>query len=181
MAAGDARRSKLLALVLRHEPERLGLTLDPGGWADIDELLAAAAARGLGLGEEDLRRVVAESDKQRYAIDDTRRAIRANHGHSVPVDLGLQAEVPPDELYHGTASRLLDRIRSEGLRPMSRQHVHLSADVETALQVGGRHGTPCVLAVAAACMAADGFAFYLSRSGVWLTASVPAGYLAEMP
>lgn len=115
VASGDVRLSKLLALVLRHEPERIGLTVDAGGWVAIDELLARAAAHGIRMDETDLRRIVAESDKQRYAIDDERRAIRANQGHSVPVDLGLEPLTPPDQLYHGTATRFLDEILTSGL------------------------------------------------------------------
>lgn len=174
----DVRISKLLSLVLRHEPEKAGVQLDPAGWVGIDDLLAGIAGLGMELGEDDLRRIVSESDKQRYAIDDDRRAIRANQGHSVPVDLGLEPVVPPDELYHGTATRFLGEILTSGLRPMSRQHVHLSADAATARKVGSRHGTPCVLTVAACRMAASGSDFYRSLNGVWLTAAVPPAYLS---
>ncbi len=174
----DVRISKLLALVLRHEPEKVGLRLDPAGWAGIDDLLAGIADHGMDLSEDDLRRIVAESDKQRYVIDGGRRAIRANQGHSVPVDLGLEPLAPPDQLYHGTATRFLDEILTSGLRPMSRQHVHLSAAADTARKVGSRHGKPCVLTVAAARMAANGSDFYRSLNGVWLTAAVPPVYLS---
>ncbi|MGW4791759.1 RNA 2'-phosphotransferase [Nonomuraea sp. NPDC004297] len=169
------RISKYLARHLRHDPQRIGLTLDPAGWVEVDDLLRAAAAHGFPITPEELREVVAANDKRRYAIEAGR--IRASQGHSVPVELGLPAREPPEVLYHGTVGRFLAAIRREGLRPMNRHHVHLSPDRETAGRVGARRGAPVVLVVAAGVMHADGHAFLRSDNGVWLVERVPAGYL----
>jgi putative RNA 2'-phosphotransferase len=176
----SARRvkvSKFLSLHLRHEPERLGLTLEPGGWVPVAALLAGGAAQGFPLTREELSEVVASSDKQRFAFDPTGTRIRANQGHSVPVDLQLEPTPPPDVLYHGTADHTLALVLKEGLSRMSRHHVHLSPDADTAVKVGRRHGRPVVLVVDAATMVRDGFAFYRSANGVWLTDRVPPQYL----
>lgn len=172
--------SKFLSLVLRHAPETIGLSLDGAGWAKIDALLQRANASGITLDREVLNQIVASSDKQRFAFSDDGERIRANQGHSVQVDLELPPRVPPNCLFHGTASRFLESIRSEGLQPMERQHVHLSPDEQTARNVGRRHGTPCVLLVDAQAMHSRGHAFLLSRNGVWLTASVPPEFI-EFP
>ncbi|MBJ7902082.1 RNA 2'-phosphotransferase [Streptomyces sp. DSM 110735] len=167
--------SKYLSKHLRHQPERIGLTLDAGGWVEIDALMTAAAAHGFPFTRAELDHVVAVNDKKRYAVEGTR--IRASQGHTVRVDLGLAPATPPPYLYHGTVARSLDAIRAEGLRPMSRHDVHLSADRETATRVGSRRGRPVVLAVDAAAMHRDGHVFRVSANGVWLTESVPARYL----
>jgi len=167
--------SKYLSKHLRHQPERIGLTLDEAGWVEIDELIAACAAHGFRVTRDELDHVVAANDKKRFAIDGTR--IRASQGHSVEVDLGLDPAVPPPYLYHGTVARSLDAIRAEGLRPMNRHDVHLSADRETATRVGARRGRPVVLSVDAGAMHQDGHVFHLSANGVWLTKSVPPRYL----
>lgn len=171
------RLSKFLSLVLRHAPERAGLTLDEAGWVDVDALLAGAAQAGVPLDRPTLERVVRENGKQRFALSPDGRRIRANQGHSVAVDLQLAPEAPPDVLYHGTATRFLGAIRREGLRPGRRTHVHLSADPETAAAVGQRHGQPAVLRVAAGRMHRDGYEFVRAANGVWLTAAVPPAYL----
>jgi putative RNA 2'-phosphotransferase len=171
------RVSKFLSLVLRHDPEKIGLTLDAAGWAEVDELIAAAARSGVDLDRETLARVVAENDKQRFALSPDGRRIRANQGHSVDVDLGLEPRTPPERLFHGTASRFVDSIRASGLHAASRAHVHLSADAETARTVGQRHGTPVVLTIAAGRMHRDGRLFFRSANGVWLTDAVPAEYI----
>jgi putative RNA 2'-phosphotransferase len=167
--------SKYLSRHLRHQPGRIGLTLDEGGWVEIDALLAAAAAHGFPFTREELDHVVAANDKRRFAVEGTR--IRASQGHSVEVDLGLPPTTPPPYLYHGTVIRALDAIRTEGLRPMNRHDVHLSADRETATRVGARRGRPVVLSVDAAAMHRDGHVFHVSENGVWLTRAVPARYL----
>ncbi|MEU3981502.1 RNA 2'-phosphotransferase [Streptomyces sp. NPDC026672] len=175
----DERRtvkvSKYLAKHLRHQPERIGLVLDEGGWVEIDVLLAAAAAHGFRVGREELDHVVAVNDKRRFAVEGTR--IRASQGHTVEVDLGLPPATPPAYLYHGTVARSLDSIRASGLTPMSRHDVHLSADRETATRVGARRGRPVVLSVDAGAMHRDGHVFHISANGVWLTRSVPVRYL----
>ncbi|MFJ6528375.1 RNA 2'-phosphotransferase [Streptomyces longwoodensis] len=167
--------SKYLSKHLRHQPGRIGLVLDEGGWVEIDTLIAAAAAHGFPFTREELDHVVAANDKQRFAVDGTR--IRASQGHSVDVDLGLPPATPPPYLYHGTVARFLDAIRAEGLRPMNRHDVHLSADRETATRVGARRGRPVVLAVDAGAMHRDGHVFHVSANGVWLTRAVPPQYL----
>ena len=169
--------SRFLALVLRHRPETIGLVLDAAGWADIDTLIACAAPHH-PLTRDLIERAVAGNDKQRYAISDDGRRIRARQGHSIDVDLGLPALAPPPVLYHGTATRFLDAILREGLTKRQRHHVHLSADVATATNVGARHGRPVVLRVDAAAMAAAGHVFHRSENGVWLTDAVPAAFLA---
>jgi putative RNA 2'-phosphotransferase len=169
--------SKYLSKHLRHEPERLGLTLRPGGWVGVEELLAACAEHHFPITREQLEVVVAASDKRRFAFDDTGTRIRANQGHSTSVDLQLEPVVPPPLLYHGTGERNLEAIRSDGLRKMARHHVHLSIDVPTALKVGARHGRPVVLEVDATAMHRAGHTFYVSANGVWLTYAVPPEYL----
>ncbi|WP_069759581.1 RNA 2'-phosphotransferase [Streptomyces sp. LUP47B] len=175
----DERRtvkvSKYLSKHLRHQPERIGLTLDEAGWVEIDVLIAAATEHGFRFTRDELDHVVAANDKQRFAIDGTR--IRANQGHSIDVDLGLPPATPPPYLYHGTVARYLDAIRAEGLRPMNRHDVHLSPDRETATRVGARRGRPVVLSVDAEAMHRDGHAFHVSANGVWLTQSVQPRYL----
>jgi putative RNA 2'-phosphotransferase len=171
------RLSKLLSLVLRHNPGVLGLTLDPQGWVAVDELIAAAQRHGHALDAATLAQIVADNSKQRFALSPDGSRIRANQGHSIPVDLGLEPLTPPEVLYHGTARHLLESIRQHGLERRSRQHVHLSADVATATAVGKRHGVPIVLTVAAGAMQKVGFAFYRSANGVWLTDHIPVAYL----
>lgn len=172
--------SKYLSKHLRHEPEALGLELAPGGWVGVDELLAACARRGFRVSRLELEEVVAGSDKQRFAFDEAGARIRANQGHSVEVDLQLAPATPPAVLYHGTGERTVETILAGGLNRMSRHHVHLSADAETARRVGGRHGRPAVFEVDAARMAADGHEFYVSANGVWLVERVPAEYLRRL-
>lgn len=169
--------SKFLSLILRHKPEEIGLTLDANGWASIEELIDLAGRRGTRLSRPQIETIVAESDKQRFAISDDGTMIRANQGHSVDIALGLATQTPPDQLFHGTATRFLDSIRESGLHSASRQHVHLSSDVHAAEKVGSRHGKPVILVVESGQMARDGHLFYLSENGVWLTDNVPAKYL----
>ncbi|MEU6069501.1 MULTISPECIES: RNA 2'-phosphotransferase [Streptomyces] len=175
----DERRtvkvSKYLSKHLRHQPERIGLTLDEGGWVEIDTLIAAAAAHGFRFSRTELDHVVAANDKKRFAVEGTR--IRASQGHSIEVDLGLPPATPPQYLYHGTVARNLESIRAAGLRPMNRHDVHLSADRETATRVGARRGRPVVLTVDAAAMHRAGHVFHVSANGVWLTQAVPSEYL----
>lgn len=171
--------SRFLSLVLRHQPEVIGLALDEAGWVDVDELLAKCNAVGRALHRETLQRVVRDNDKQRFAFSDDGLRIRASQGHSVAVDLQLENKVPPAVLYHGTADRFLASILQQGLQPRQRQHVHLSADVETATKVGARHGHAVVLTVAAGVMHGLGHTFHLSQNGVWLCAAVPPQFLVR--
>ena len=171
------KRSKYLARHLRHQPEALGLTLEPGGWVAVDGLLAAMRRHGIELSRAQLDEIVARNNKQRFSFDETGTRIRANQGHSIPVDLQLAPATPPDALYHGTSKATIGPILREGLQKMRRQHVHLSRDKATAIKVGSRHGAPIVLLVDAAAMARDGYQFFLSDNGVWLTDHVPPQYL----
>lgn len=168
--------SKRMSRALRHDPERFGLALDPAGWVSVDEFLVA-----LRMSRAELDLVVAENDKQRFAVQRGANGverIRANQGHSIPVELGLMAQTPPPHLYHGTSAAVLGSIRATGLHRGNRHHVHLSADVETARRVGARRsGVVVVLTVDAAAMDRDGHAFYRSANGVWLTDAVPPNYL----
>ncbi len=177
-AERDKRISKYLAKHLRHEPQRLGITLDAHGWVAVEDLLRAAVAHGFPIGRAELEEVVASNDKQRYALDAAGTRIRALQGHSVPLELGLPPTEPPPWLYHGTVARFLPAIRRDGLRPMSRHAVHLSPDREAAQRVGSRRGRPVVLPVHAEAMHADGQVFRVSGNGVWLVDAVPAVYLS---
>ncbi|MDR3459223.1 MAG: RNA 2'-phosphotransferase [Verrucomicrobiae bacterium] len=172
--------SKFLSLVLRHEPERVGLKLGEAGWMGVTELLDAVNRHGVALTLDQLKHVVATSDKKRFAFSDDGLQIRASQGHSVEVDLQYEPQTPPDLLYHGTATRFLDSIRKEGLKRMGRHHVHLSAETKVTLQVGGRHGKPVLLVIRAGEMHRAGHVFFRSANGVWLTDNVPAEFI-EFP
>lgn len=168
--------SKFLSLVLRHRPDLIGLSLDAAGWADTAELIRLSQAHR-PLTRDVIEAVVAASDKQRFSISEDGLRIRANQGHSIDVDLALEVLTPPERLYHGTATRFVDAIRREGLLRRDRHHVHLSADIDTALRVGARHGKPVVLLIHAAEMVAAGHAFRRSANGVWLADAVPAAFI----
>jgi len=169
--------SKFLSLVLRHRPEVLELQLDENGWASVDELLGKMNRDPYSLNLEDLKEIVETNDKQRFVFSEDYRLIRANQGHSVEVDLALEEKTPPGILYHGTAIKNLDSIKSQGLIKGSRHHVHLSADHETAIKVGSRHGKPVVLEIQAMNMYQAGIVFYQSENGVWLTDTVPVQFI----
>ncbi len=169
--------SKSLSKHLRRDPAGLGLTLAPGGWVSVDDLLAAYARRRVSLSRAELEEVVANNSKQRFSFDPTGTLIRANQGHSVDVDLQLEPSQPPALLYHGTSYLTAPIIVREGLHKMRRHHVHLSADSETARTVGARHGRPVIFTIDAAAMASTGHLFYRSANGVWLTDTVPPEFL----
>lgn len=173
--------SKFISLVLRHEPERIGLTLDPAGWASVDDLLAKAAAAGRAFSRDCLHEIVATSDKQRFALSEDGLSIRANQGHSVEIELGIPAVAPPDVLYHGTATRFTDSILRSGLDRRARHHVHLTQNLETAISVGQRYGVPMVLRIDAARMAQLGHEFRCSANGVWLVDHVPPEFMEVLP
>jgi len=174
------RYSKFLSLVLRHDPSAAGLTLDREGWADVGQLLTASAARGFPRGLEALQEVVATNDKKRFAFNPDGTKIRARQGHSIAVDVGLHALEPPDVLYHGTADRFVASILAGGIHSGTRQYVHLSVDAATATRVGQRHGRPVVLHVGAGGMHQEGYEFFLSENGVWLTREVPSRFVSQI-
>jgi len=171
--------SKYLSLVLRHDPAAAGVTLDAEGWVGVDDLLAGAARHGFSFTQAELKEVVQTNEKQRFTLSHDSQRIRASQGHSVSVDLGLTPETPPEILYHGTVDRFLSSIMDQGLDKRSRQYVHLSPDIETATRVGGRRGQPVILKIAAASMHSDGFRFFCSANGVWLTERVPPQYISR--
>jgi putative RNA 2'-phosphotransferase len=171
------RTSKFLSLVLRHEPERVGLALDSAGWVSVEELLKAANQNGVELSREQLEHIVATSDKKRFALSENGQRIRASQGHSVEVDLQYETQTPPELLYHGTATRFLDSIRQHGLQKMERHDVHLSQETKMTLQVGGRHGKPVLLVIRAGDMHRAGHIFRRSANGVWLVDHVPPEYI----
>lgn len=177
--ANDIKLGRFLSLVLRHRPSAAGITLDAHGWADVDELLSGVRRTGRRIDMDTLERIVRENNKRRYSFNEDHTKIRANQGHSIPVDVELKKEIPPRRLYHGTVERFLPSIRREGIRKMGRQYVHLSADYQTAEEVGRRRGTPVVIVIDAEAMARDGAVFYLSENGVWLCDHVAPEYFLD--
>ncbi|MGD2182449.1 RNA 2'-phosphotransferase [Lusitaniella coriacea] len=172
--------SKYLSKHLRHQPEKLGLQLQPGGWVTVDDLLEACRKQEFRLTRIELEEVVAKNDKKRFSFDETGSLIRANQGHSVEVDLQLEPTVPPDVLYHGTGKQSVSLILKSGLKKMSRHHVHLSEEIKTAKRVGARHGYPVIFEVNAVAMYGEGFTFYCSENNVWLVDRVPPEYLKKL-
>jgi putative RNA 2'-phosphotransferase len=173
----EDKLSKYISLVLRHDPGAAGIQLDEHGWANVEELLEGIKSTGRKIDIKMLAEIVATDNKQRYSFNADKTLIRANQGHSIPVDVELSEQEPPELLYHGTADRFLASIMTDGLKPMSRLYVHLSKDIETAAKVGGRHGKPVILKVDSGVMYRDGFKFYLSANRVWLTKYVVSKYL----
>lgn len=172
----EINTGKFIALILRHKPEVIGIHLDEHGWANVDELIAGIA-KTQEFNLEMLEEIVRTDNKQRYSFNDDKTKIRANQGHSIPVDVELTQKTPPDVLWHGTGEKYVSSIEAEGLMPKTRLYVHLSSDPDTAIKVGSRHGKPVVYEVAAKEMQADGYIFFQSVNGVWLTKQVPAKYL----
>lgn len=169
--------SKFISLILRHDPAAAGITLDAGGWANVPELLTGMEKAGVKINQFDLIEIVEADEKKRYTLTADGARIRANQGHSIPVDLGLTPQQPPEVLYHGTDLKAAELIAKEGILKMSRNHVHLSSDLATAEKVGRRHGLLCIFSVDTKRMLADGHKFYVSENGVWLTDYVPPQYL----
>ena len=177
MSMSDTTLSKFLSLILRHKPQTIGLYLDKHGWANVQELITKANAHSVSLTMENLKGIVENNDKKRFQLSEDGTHIRANQGHSIEVDLQLKKAEPPQILYHGTALKNVEFIKAKGLLKGERHHVHLSADPKTALSVGARYGKPVVLFIEAKKMHQQGFAFYLSQNGVWLTDCVPPPYV----
>ena len=170
------RKGRFLSLILRHKPETLDIKLDGEGWANVSELIDS--------GEFDmelLNKIVELNNKKRYAFNEDKTKIRALQGHSVSVNLNLIPVEPPFFLYHGTAQRFVESIFKTGINKGSRNHVHLSETLDTAIDVGKRRdNAPTVLRVSAKRMWKDGHKFYKSENGVWLTDFVKKEYLYEL-
>ena len=173
--------SKFISLVLRHQPEVIGITLDEHGWADVQELIDGInRLDGHTLDMELLEEIVRTDEKQRYSFNEDHTLIRANQGHSIPVDVELEEKIPPDILWHGTGEKYVSSIDAQGLIPKSRLYVHLSSDLETARKVGSRHGKPVIYEIDCRGMVEDGYQFFLSANHVWLTKEVPIRYLKKL-
>ena len=170
--------SKYMSLILRHKPDAIGITLDEHGWANVDELIAGIA-KDNEFNMEILEEIVRTDEKQRYSFNEDKTLIRANQGHSIPVDVELEEKEPPEILYHGTGEKYVSSIDVQGLIPKSRLYVHLSKDEETAVKVGSRHGKPVIYIVKAKQMYEDGYKFFISANGVWLTKEVPVKYMKK--
>ena len=174
--------SRYISLILRHKPEVIGISLDGHGWAEVDALIRGIQdKKEPAFSRELLDEIVRTDSKQRYAYNEDHTLIRANQGHSIPVDVELTQAAPPQVLWHGTGEKYTASIDKTGLIPKSRLYVHLSKDIETAVAVGKRHGRPVVYQVSAGQMASAGYAFYLSANGVWLTKEVPVKFLQKLP
>ena len=170
--------SKFICLILRHKPSAIGITLDEHGWANVEELINGIS-KTQAIDMAILEEIVASDEKGRYSFNEDKTLIRANQGHSIPVDVELEQKEPPSVLWHGTGQKYVESIDQTGLIPKSRLYVHLSADYDTAVKVGSRHGKPVVYEVDTKAMIEDGIAFYLSVNGVWLTKEVPVKYLKK--
>lgn len=171
--------SKFLSLILRHKPDTIGIKLDDSGWTDVDSLISKMNDYGISIDLETLILLVETNNKKRFAFNQNQTKIRANQGHSVNIELGYKAKMPPETLYHGTGNKSVKSILKKGIEKRKRHHVHLSLDIETALNVGRRHGKPVVFEILSKQMFEDGFEFFLSKNGVWLTDNVPVKYLRK--
>jgi putative RNA 2'-phosphotransferase len=169
------KASKFMSLILRHNPAAGGIVLDANGWANTFDLVKALRTKFPAMSVAILKEIVAEDEKQRYALSAHDMKIRANQGHSIDVDVELIETIPPDVLFHGTSENVIWMIERDGILPMDRQYVHLSENWDTAIKVGKRHGKPRVIVVQSGKMA--NHVFYRSQNGVWLTKEVPVNYL----
>ena len=172
------RTSRYMSLILRHKPEVIGIQLDEHGWANVEELIAGIA-KTQEFNRDILELIVRTDEKQRYSFNEDGTLIRANQGHSIPVDVELPAAIPPETLWHGTGEKYVASIDQQGLIPKGRLYVHLSSDAATATKVGSRHGKPVLYIVKTKEMYDDGYSFFLSKNGVWLTKEVPVKYLIK--
>lgn len=170
--------SKYMSLILRHKPEVIGIHMDEHGWVEVKDLIEGIS-KTYPFDLATLEEIVATDNKQRYSFSEDHTLIRANQGHSIPVDVELQEVTPPEILYHGTGEKFAASIDQAGLIPKSRLYVHLSGDQETAVNVGQRHGKPVVYIVKSGEMNRGGYVFYRSVNGVWLTKEVPVKYLVK--
>ena len=173
--------SQFISLILRHRPEAIGISLDEHGWADVQDLIDGInRSGGHSLDMIKLEEIVRTDEKQRYSFNEEHTLVRANQGHSIPVDVELEEKTPPDILWHGTGEKYVSSIDAQGLIPKGRLYVHLSSDMETAKKVGSRHGKPLIYEIDCRKMTEDGYTFYLSANKVWLTEKVPVDYLRKL-
>ena len=172
--------SQFISLILRHRPDVIGIELDAHGWANVNEMIDGISKNYSGFSWNELKNIVETDSKQRYSFNDDHTMIRANQGHSIPVDLDLSPIKPPSVLYHGTGEKYVGSIDAQGLKHKSRQYVHLSSDIDTAISIGKRHGEPIVYEVDCEGMFDSGYEFYISANGVWLTKFVPDRYLKKL-
>ena len=173
------KTSRFISMILRHKPGVIGITLDEHGWANVSELVEGVN-KVHPLDMETLEEIVRTNEKQRFSFNEDKTKIRANQGHTIPVDVELDEKDPPEVLYHGTGEKYVESIDCTGLVPRQRLYVHLSTDKEMAAKVGQRHGKLVVYRVNSGQMAKEGFIFYLSVNGVWLTKAVPVQYLEKL-
>ena len=174
------RIGKWLSYVLRHKPESAGLTMDRHGWVKMTDLVYALFSRDSAINRALIEEVVKRDDKQRFTINSDGTCIRANYGHSVPVDLGLKPQKPPDSLFHGTAQTSVHAIKKAGILSKDRQYVHLSTTISAAAHIGKRHGRPAVLQIASRTMYDEGHIFYTTDNTLWLTDHVPPVFITEI-
>lgn len=171
--------SKYVSYILRHNPDEIGVQLDEQGWTNVQLFIEKSQSK-YNFNLDDLKQVVRNNNKKRFEFSEDEKKIRAQQGHSVEVDLKLPNVEPPKELYHGTATRFLESIKKEGLKPMSRHDVHLSFNKTTAEKVGERHGKVIVLIIDTEKMYQEGFNFQCTANNVWLTQSVPTKYIKNI-
>jgi putative RNA 2'-phosphotransferase len=176
----NTRISKFLSLVLRHQPETIGIELDDNGWSNVEILIEKSIENGFQFDKTILNHIVETNSKKRFSFNENKEEIRANQGHSVEVELGYISQKPPKILYHGTGEKSVDSVSQTGLEKRQRHQVHLSEEIETAIAVGQRHGRPVVFEVLADQMYCDNYEFFLSENGVWLTNNVPPKYLKKI-
>lgn len=169
--------SKYMSLILRHKPDVIGIELDEHGWANVNDLISGIEKDNHGFNFELLEEIVRSDSKQRYSFNDDKSLIRANQGHSVNVDVELKEKEPPEYLYHGTGEKYVKFINQDGLIPKSRLYVHLSKDIKTAENVGKRHGKEIIYRINSGRMYRNGYKFYLSENGIWLTKEASVKYL----
>ena len=171
--------SRFISLILRHKPETIEITLDEHGWANVEELIAGVNKK-YPIDMQILEKIVNDDDKNRYSFNGDKTMIRANQGHSIPVDVELKKLNPPDILYHGTGEKYVESIERQGLIRKNRLYVHLSNDIEIAKKVGKRHGKPVIYEIDCKKMIEDGIEFFKSENNVWLVESVPVKYLKKL-
>ena len=169
--------SKFLSLVLRHQPDKIGITLSSSGWVSVETLLNAMSQNGKTITREQLATVVATNDNQRFEFSDDRKQIRARQGHSVAVELGYEPTEPPEILYHGTPEKVISDIRKTGLKKQKRHDVHLHQNTDTASEAGGRRGKSVLLVIRSKEMFDQGHTFFVTENKVWLTDNVPPEFI----